>query len=58
MRRGIMTDAGELANQGTCERWEYLQSVTEAEERRKLDHMVSSTLTDRDVQNLAGAIRL
>jgi hypothetical protein len=32
--------------------------VMEAEERQKLDHMLSSTLADRDVQNLAGAIKL
>lgn len=35
-------DAGEPANQEIRERWEYLQSVTEAEERRKFDHMLSS----------------
>ncbi|KAK7408621.1 hypothetical protein QQX98_009185 [Neonectria punicea] len=55
-------DAGEPTNQEIRERWkeqkEYLQSVMEAEERRKLDHMLSSTLADRDVQNLAGAIKL
>ncbi|KAL7800916.1 hypothetical protein V8C43DRAFT_179815 [Trichoderma afarasin] len=35
-------DAGEPANQEIRERWEYLQSLTEAEERRKFDHMLSS----------------
>ncbi|KAL7911402.1 hypothetical protein GGI35DRAFT_346626 [Trichoderma velutinum] len=35
-------DAGEPASQGIRERCEYLQSVMEAEERRKLDHMLFS----------------
>ncbi|KAI5464388.1 hypothetical protein BGZ63DRAFT_451628 [Mariannaea sp. PMI_226] len=55
-------DDGEPINQEIRERWkeqkDYLQSVMEAEERRKLDPMLSSTLANRDVQNLAGAIKL